>query len=47
MTSFLKMHGLGNDFVIFDARIFSGPDGSGDRLQSNGRPPARGSAAIR
>ncbi len=22
MTSFLKMHGLGNDFVIFDARIF-------------------------
>ena len=22
MTSFLKMHGLGNDFVIFDARTF-------------------------
>jgi diaminopimelate epimerase len=25
MTSFLKMHGLGNDFVIFDARIFPVP----------------------
>jgi diaminopimelate epimerase len=25
MTSFLKMHGLGNDFVIFDARIFPLP----------------------
>jgi diaminopimelate epimerase len=25
MTTFLKMHGLGNDFVIFDARIFSVP----------------------
>jgi diaminopimelate epimerase len=25
MTSFLKMHGLGNDFVIFDARIFPIP----------------------
>src|SRR5262245_22207015 len=22
MTSFLKMHGLGNDFAIFDARVF-------------------------
>ena len=27
MTTFLKMHGLGNDFVIFDARTF--PLGSG------------------
>jgi diaminopimelate epimerase len=25
MTTFLKMHGLGNDFVIFDARIFPLP----------------------
>jgi diaminopimelate epimerase len=25
MTSFLKMHGLGNDFVIFDARTFPVP----------------------
>jgi diaminopimelate epimerase len=25
MTSFLKMHGLGNDFVIFDARTFPLP----------------------
>ena len=25
MTSFLKMHGLGNDFVIFDARAFPFP----------------------
>jgi diaminopimelate epimerase len=25
MTSFLKMHGLGNDFAIFDARVFSVP----------------------
>ena len=25
MTTFLKMHGLGNDFVIFDARTFSVP----------------------
>ena len=25
MTSFLKMHGLGNDFAIFDARIFPLP----------------------
>ena len=25
MTSFLKMHGLGNDFAIFDARVFPIP----------------------
>src|SRR5215510_8135190 len=25
MTSFLKMHGLGNDFAIFDARTFAVP----------------------
>src|SRR5215831_7470511 len=25
MTTFLKMHGLGNDFVIFDARTFPVP----------------------
>lgn len=25
MTTFLKMHGLGNDFVIFDGRIFPVP----------------------
>lgn len=25
MTSFLKMHGLGNDFAIFDARVFPVP----------------------
>ena len=25
MTSFLKMHGLGNDFAIFDARTFPVP----------------------
>ena len=25
MTAFLKMHGLGNDFAIFDARTFSIP----------------------
>ena len=25
MTSFLKMHGLGNDFVIFDGRVFPIP----------------------
>jgi diaminopimelate epimerase len=25
MTTFLKMHGLGNDFVIFDARTFAVP----------------------
>ena len=25
MTTFLKMHGLGNDFAIFDARIFPLP----------------------
>lgn len=22
MTAFLKMHGLGNDFAIFDGRVF-------------------------
>src|SRR5579871_3196464 len=25
MTSFLKMHGLGNDFAVFDARVFPIP----------------------
>jgi diaminopimelate epimerase len=25
MTSFLKMHGLGNDFAVFDGRIFPVP----------------------
>ena len=25
MVTFLKMHGLGNDFVIFDARTFPVP----------------------
>lgn len=25
MTSFLKMHGLGNDFAVFDARVFPLP----------------------
>ena len=25
MTSFLKMHGLGNDFAVFDGRVFPVP----------------------
>ena len=38
MTSFLKMHGLGNDFAIFDARIFPVPlDAAGARAVADRR----------
>jgi diaminopimelate epimerase len=38
MTSFLKMHGLGNDFAIFDARTFPLPlDAAGARAVADRR----------
>lgn len=38
MTSFLKMHGLGNDFAIFDARAFPlALDGAGARAIADRR----------
>ena len=38
MTSFLKMHGLGNDFAIFDARTFPFPlDAAGARIIADRR----------